>query len=86
MSLNVKALAIAFGLAWGGAMLCAGLAHLLWPSYGDAFLQTMASVYPGYEVGGAGSVAVGTLYALVDGAVCGAVIAWIYNAFAKKGA
>lgn len=44
----------------------------------------MSSVYPGYKtVGGFGSVTVGTLYALVDGAVGGAIFAWLYNSFSK---
>lgn len=85
MSLNAKAVGIAFGIAWGAGVLCVGLAHLVWPAYGGAFLDLVASVYPGYQVGGLGSVIVGTLYALVDGAVCGAVIAWIYNAAARNG-
>jgi hypothetical protein len=43
----------------------------------------MSSLFPGYEsIGTFGSVIVGTLYALLDGAVCGAVFAWFYNIFA----
>lgn len=83
MSLNIKALAITFGSVWGGAVLCAGLCHVIWPTYGTAFLDLVASIYPGYQVGGIGSVVVGTLYAIVDGAAGGAVIGWIYNAAAK---
>jgi CBS domain-containing protein len=44
-----------------------------------------ASIYPGYHPGtGMGSVATGTLYALVDGAVGGAILAWLYNASASR--
>lgn len=82
MSLNSKALAVSLGLAWGIGVFCAGLCHLIWPSYGGAFLDVVSSVYPGYHVGGFGSVIVGTLYAVVDGTVCGAIFAWIYNAVA----
>lgn len=82
MSLNVKALAITFGSLWGGSVLCAGLCHLVWPTYGTAFLDVVASIYPGYQVGGIASVIVGTLYAIIDGAVGGAIIGWIYNAAA----
>ncbi|MGB7212401.1 MAG: hypothetical protein WBC97_07185 [Gemmatimonadales bacterium] len=80
MSLNTKALAIAFGLAWAIGVFGVGLAHLIWPGYGGAFLDVVSSVYPGYHVGGFGSVIIGTLYALVDGAVCAAIIGWVYNA------
>ena len=82
MSLNTKALGISLGLAWGVGVFCAGLCHLIWPAYGTAFLDVVSSVYPGYHVDGFGSVIVGTLYAIVDGGVCGAIIGWIYNAAA----
>jgi len=80
MQLNIKALAIALSLAWGAGVCLTGVAHEVWPSYGVAFLELAASIYPGYHVGGFGQVIVGTLYALLDGAVCGAVIGWLYNA------
>lgn len=79
MRLSVKALAIAIAVSWAAGVLLVGIAHLVWPSYGTGFLEMVASVYPGYEVGGFGSVVVGTLYAMVDGAICGAVVAWLYN-------
>jgi hypothetical protein len=84
MRVDVTALALTAGLVWGAAMLAVATANLIWPNYGRAFLELVASVYPGYRPGGgAGSVAVGTLYALVDGAVGGAVFAWLYNRFAR---
>jgi hypothetical protein len=85
MRLNLRALAIALGLVWGAAVFLVGVAHLLWPPYGGTFLDLIASIYPGYHVGGFGAVIVGTLYALLDGAVCGVVIAWVYNAAAGRG-
>jgi hypothetical protein len=61
------------------------LANLIWPSYGRAFLELAASIYPGYQPGsGLGSVITGTLYGLVDGAVSGAVFAWLYNVLAQR--
>ncbi|NIN71698.1 MAG: hypothetical protein GTO46_07155 [Gemmatimonadetes bacterium] len=81
MKLSVKSLAITCCIFWGAVVFLMGLAHLIWPSYGTAFLELIASIYPGYEVGGFGSVIVGTLYAAVDGAICGAVFAWLYNRF-----
>jgi hypothetical protein len=80
LRLNIKALAIALGLIWGGSVFLAGIAHLLWPSYGVAFLEFAASLYPGYHVeGGFLQVIVGTLYALLDGAAGGVIVAWLYN-------
>jgi len=83
MKLSVTALAIASALLWGIAMLGTGLANLVSPAYAHDFLQTMASLYPGYE--GAprlGQVIIGTLYGVLDAAVAGALFAWLYNAFA----
>lgn len=84
MKLSIKALAIASAVIWGGAMLITGLANMMWPDYGKAFLDIMASVYPGYSAnGGIGQVVNGTLYAAVDGLIGGAIFAWIYNFFAQ---
>jgi hypothetical protein len=80
MRLNVKGLALAAGILWGAAVLGVTLANLLWPAYGTAFLQVMASVYPGYSgERHVRQVLIGTGYALVDGGVAGAVMAWLYN-------
>jgi hypothetical protein len=84
MKLSVKGLALACGILWGVAMLAMGLANLIWGSYGQQFLQTMASVYPGYHATRSGAeVIVGTLYGVVDGLIGGAVFAWLYNQFAR---
>ena len=85
MRFNITALAITTGLFWGAAILLLSLANLMWPEYGVALLDVAASVYPGYQAGtGIGSVIVGTLYALVDGAVAGAIFAWLYNFVASR--
>lgn len=84
MKLDIKGMAITLGLVWGAAVLLVGIANLIWPNYGRAFLELVASIYPGYTAGAsAGQLIVGTLYGLVDGAVGGAVIAWLYNLFAR---
>ncbi len=82
MKLSTSGLTVTMALLWGGAALFCGLANLIWPSYGVAFLQLISSVYPGYHATrGVGSVVVGTLYALLDGAVCGFLFGWLYNRF-----
>jgi hypothetical protein len=87
MKLSTKGLAMASGILWGAAMLGMGLANLIWSSYGQQFLQTMASVYPGYHATrSVAEVIVGTLYGFVDGLIAGAVFAWLYNQFATPGA
>lgn len=79
MRLSVRAFALTFSLVWGCSLLLVAVAHILWPPYGTVFLEMATSIYPGYEPAGWGSVVVGTLYALVDGCICGAVFAWLYN-------
>jgi hypothetical protein len=45
----------------------------------------MASVYPGYTAEpGFGQVLIGGLYGALDGAVVGAVLAWLYNTLASR--
>jgi TRAP-type mannitol/chloroaromatic compound transport system permease large subunit len=84
MKLSVKGLALASGIVWGWAMLGTGLANLIWAGYGQQFLQTMSSVYPGYHATRSiAEVIVGTLYGAVDGLIAGAVFAWLYNQFAR---
>jgi hypothetical protein len=84
MRLSITALGVAGALVWGGAVLFCGVANAIWPSYGVAFLQLIASFYPGYHVAGnVGSIAIGTAYAIVDGAVGGILVAWLYNRCAR---
>jgi hypothetical protein len=87
MRLSVKALMWTGGLAWGGAMLLAGLGHLVVPGYAEAFLQAMGSLYPGFHAGRSlGDVLVGAGYALVDGGIGGLFVGWLYNLFAGRAA
>ena len=85
MRLNTVAMAIAFGIFWGACVLVVGIANMIWPSYGQALLQICASIYPGYHSGtGVGSVIIGTIYALIDGFVGGAIFSWLYNLLAGE--
>jgi len=84
MKLSVNGMTITLALVWGLAMLLTGVVNVIWPSYGRAFLDAMASVYPGYSGAATGvQVIVGTLYGVLDGAIAGALIAWLYNRFAR---
>jgi len=84
MKLSLKGLALTTGLLWAGAVLTVGAGYVLTGSYGRAFLDLCASIYPGYHVAQSwGSVIVGTLYGLCDGAIGGAVFAWLYNRLAS---
>lgn len=85
MRLSIMAFAFSAALLWGGAVLLVAILNLLVPPYGGAFLQLVASIYPGYHPGaGAGSVLIGTLWGLVDAAIGGALFAWLYNLFVRR--
>jgi hypothetical protein len=85
MRLNSKALAFSAGILWGLAVFLVAAANLIWSGYGGRFLELVASIYPGYHATRSiGDVIVGTLYALLDGAICGLVFGWLYNLFAGK--
>lgn len=86
MKLNVKALTITVAIFWGGGVFLIGLANLIWPDYGVAFLQLVASIYPGYNGPVSfGSVVVATGLAFVDGGLGGLLLAVIYNRVADTG-
>lgn len=85
MRLHVTAFALTVGLLWGLAVLLVAIANLIWPGYGNVFLQGVASLYPGYEPGtGIGSVIMVTLHGLVDGGIGGLVFAWLYNQLVQR--
>jgi hypothetical protein len=85
MKLNIRALAFAIGILWGCAVFLVGIANLIWPGYGVAFLKLLASVYPGYHATGSfGDLIVGVFYALFDGVVGSLIFGWLYNSFVGR--
>jgi hypothetical protein len=85
MRFNVNALTVTAGIFWGGAILIVGLANIIWPGYGRAFLEVVGSIYPGYYAQPRiGQVVIATLYGIVDGAIGGFLFAWIYNSVARR--
>ena len=80
MKLNIKALSLTVAIVWGGSILLIGLGNLMANTYGVAFLEVAASIYPGYQAASSfGDVIVGTIYGLVDGLIGGLLIGWVYN-------
>ncbi|MBW2673464.1 MAG: bacteriophage holin [Deltaproteobacteria bacterium] len=82
MKLNVKAFALTCGLVWGFALFL-----LTWwiiafdGASGDPTF--IASLYRGYSISPAGSL-IGLVWALADGAIGGAIFAWLYNVIAGR--
>ena len=84
MKLNIKAFAIAFGITWG-----VGLVILTWwiiafeGATGE--VTFIGRLYRGYNISPLGSL-IGLGWGLVDGAIGGAIFAWLYNLIAGRGA
>jgi hypothetical protein len=77
MKLNVLAFGLACGCVWGLGLFC-----LTWwvmafeGATGD--LMVLGHIYRGFNISPLGSV-VGLTWALIDGFIAGAMLAWIYN-------
>jgi hypothetical protein len=65
--------------------LVVALLNILMPGYGGKYLEMLTSFYIGYHPEtGPISIIIGTFYALVAGALEGALFGWLYNAFVEK--
>jgi predicted MFS family arabinose efflux permease len=84
MKLKPLALGIALGSVWGGLLfITTWLSY--YTGYGKLFLNVLAeSIYPGYTISPLGSL-LGLFYGFLDGFVCAALIALIYNKIADRG-
>jgi hypothetical protein len=79
MKLNVKALALASGLLWGGTV-CVATLWLIALGHQGTMIRQLDHFYLGYTFSVAGAF-VGLVYGFVDGAIGGALLAWLYNRF-----
>ena len=85
MRFNLIALSLTVGIFWSAAILVVAVANLIWPNYGGAFLELIASIYPGYRPGPTvGQVVTGALYGFVDGAIGGFLFGWLYNLLSRR--
>ena len=75
--LNAKKLGYAGGILWGLTMLISTFLSINM-GYATTWLQTMASIYPGYEISGIGCI-VGMVYGFIDGFIALYLIGWLYN-------
>ena len=85
MKLSVKALSLTFGILWGLSVFIMTWWILIFEgSYTESTF--IGLIYRGYSVTATGSF-IGLAWGLVDGAIAGALVAWVYNLFvggAKK--
>ena len=80
MKINVMGVSLTLAMFVAILMFVVGLVRLVSPDYGQAFVEVMASLYPGYTGPATfGQVIIGALYGALDGAIGGAVFGWLYN-------
>lgn len=75
--LNVKALGLTLGIVWGSGVLILGLLSM-YMNWGWSLVELIGSVYIGYNSTIVGTL-IGTIWGFCDGAICGVLIAWVYN-------
>lgn len=79
--LSVKALALSLGIVWGVAVLILGLIQMMWGPW-PGITNLIAEAYMGFAPTVQGSL-IGAVWGFVDAGIGGAVVAWLYNMFAK---
>ena len=79
--LNVKALAVGIGVLWAIYVLFIGWVAAF--GWGKELVTVLSSLYIGYSASFVGGI-IGGIWAFIDGAIAGAIIAWVYNKVATK--
>ena len=82
MKLNVKAFALACGLVWGFGVFCLAWWIMLFEG-ATGEVTILGHLYRGFNISPLGSV-IGLVWALADGAIGGAIFAWLYNVLTGK--
>lgn len=82
MKLSIKALALTSGILWGLAVFLVTIWITVTES-GGTTLGKLHKFYFGYSVSWGGAF-IGLLWGFVDGLICGAIFAWLYNILAKN--
>ncbi len=82
MKLNVRALGLAGGIAWGLVIFLLTYWFLIF-GYEGVTLARLSNVYLGYSVTWYGAF-VGLIWGFVDGFIGGVLLAWLYNKFAGQ--
>ncbi|MFQ5656124.1 MAG: bacteriophage holin [Candidatus Methylomirabilales bacterium] len=81
MDLNVKALALALGVSWSFLILFTGWVSMF--GWGTRFVEVMSSLYIGFAPTFFGGI-IGAMWAFIDGAIGGAIVALVYNRVVRK--
>lgn len=78
--LDPKALAFAIGISWASGIFFLGILSMF--GIGNHIVEIISNVYIGYSSTVKGII-IGTIWAFLDGAIGGLIIAWIYNLFVR---
>ena len=81
MKWSVKRAALTGGIVWASAIFLTTLLALSF-NYGRAFLDGIASIYPGYSISPMGSV-IGFVYGFCDMFVGVYIVVWVYKIVGK---
>lgn len=85
MRLSLRSLIIAGALFNAICFLFIAILNLLLPPFGGKYLELLTTFYVGYHPEtGPISIIIGVLYALIAGALEGALFGWLYNSFVEK--
>ena len=79
MNLNIKAMAIAFGLVWGISLFVITWCIILLEGSSDT-TTFIGKFYIGYSLTPVGSL-FGLMWGIIDGAIGGVMFGWLYNKF-----
>ena len=79
--LSICGLGLGLGIMWGISMIVAGWTSMF--GWGNLFVNTMQSIYIGYEASFIGGI-IGGLWGFVDGFIGGVLISFFYNVFRKN--
>jgi hypothetical protein len=82
MKLSIKALSLTSGILWGLTILIATYWVVIGNSGGET-LGKLHKFYFGYSVTWLGGI-IGLIWGFVDGLICGAIFAWLYNKLLGK--
>ena len=82
MKLNIKALGLASGIVWGLSIFLLTYWFIFFGHPGNILIK-LSGVYLGYSVTWYGAF-VGLIWGFADAFIGGAVLAWLYNKFAKQ--
>ncbi len=80
MRLNTRAFALTCGILWGVSVLLATVWIIVF-GFDGTVMVNLDHFYFGYNISYLGAV-IGGIWGFVDGAIGGAIFAWLYNKLA----